>query len=316
MNARASASAAVTTKLTRASEPRRPSRIRGAVGRIHDDSLVYGSSTTLARWNVVSHSDERARLGAERGEHQIGAWVGGHGWTVASARARPPTRRMVDRCRRSVLGMRSHDPGSGLLRMLRRRARRGAGGSEAAAVHVVLVMGADALDEPAAPTPPIRCFTDPPTRRLRRTGSRICPFTGDDAIHASRRRTSSSRPTATTAPALVENPGDEGHSGTCVYAQIQILEANRGAMEIDDSAIAYTGAGRSSDNTFNIGGTLADVQGALASLVYVPPDDEFETTDQATVTLRISAPERLAAGRDDATSTSTSASRATTPRPI
>ena len=112
------------------------------------------------------------------------------------------------------------------------------------------------------------------------------PFTGDDAITLQTKDIVISTD-GDDSTCVVENPGDEGHSGTCVYAQIQILEPNRGAMEIDDSAIAYTGAGRSGDNTFNIGGTLADVQGALASLVYVPPDDEFETTDQATVTLRI-----------------------------
>ena len=33
-----------------------PSRMRVAVGRIHELSLVYGSSATVARWNVVNHS--------------------------------------------------------------------------------------------------------------------------------------------------------------------------------------------------------------------------------------------------------------------
>ena len=72
-------SSAVTRKLTRASEPRRPSRMRVAVGRIHELSLVYGSSTTVARWNVVSHSSSGTRLGTERGQHEVHRWVRRHG---------------------------------------------------------------------------------------------------------------------------------------------------------------------------------------------------------------------------------------------
>ena len=52
----APSASAVTTKLTRASVPRKFSRIRAAVFNTHELSLVYGSSTTLARWNVVNHS--------------------------------------------------------------------------------------------------------------------------------------------------------------------------------------------------------------------------------------------------------------------
>ena len=78
-NALASVSSAVTTKLTRPSEPRRPSRMRVAVGRIHELSLVYGSRTTDTRWNVVSHSSSGPRLGAERHQRQARRRVRRHG---------------------------------------------------------------------------------------------------------------------------------------------------------------------------------------------------------------------------------------------
>ena len=79
-------------------------------------------------------------------------------------------------------------------------------------------------------------FVDPPTRVYTAPGVDLV-FTGDDPI------TTQTRDIVITADGddstcVVENPGDEGHSGNCVYAQIQILEANRGALTIDDSAIA------------------------------------------------------------------------------
>ena len=65
-NDRASFAPAVTMKFTRACESRNSSRIRTAVGSIHELSLVNGSSTTLARWNVVSQS-LMSRASAPRG---------------------------------------------------------------------------------------------------------------------------------------------------------------------------------------------------------------------------------------------------------
>ena len=56
-NRRVSSSSAVRSKLTRAWHPRSSSSNRTADLRIHELSLVYGSSTTVAMWNVVSHSD-------------------------------------------------------------------------------------------------------------------------------------------------------------------------------------------------------------------------------------------------------------------
>ena len=78
------------------------------------------------------------------------------------------------------------------------------------------------------------------------------------------------------------------HSGNCAFAQIRIIEAGRGAMTIDDSGIAFTSGTQNGDNTFSIAGKIADIKNALESLVYVPPDDEFETTDDLPVTLEVS----------------------------
>ncbi len=51
---------------------------RGASGSTQL-SLVYGSSTTLARWNVVSSSPSCAGLSAERREFEIERWIRRHG---------------------------------------------------------------------------------------------------------------------------------------------------------------------------------------------------------------------------------------------
>ena len=161
-----------------------------------------------------------------------------------------------------------------------RRTRRGglvAGAIVAATAIAAPIVGPDVVH--AAPPQ----FSNPPTRVYTAPGVDL-PFTGSDPITGDTKDIIVSAE-GDDSTCVVENPGGEGHSGTCVYAQIQILEANRGAMTIDDSSIAYTSGGVSGDNTFNIGGTLADVQGALASLVYVPPNDTFETTDGTTVTL-------------------------------
>ena len=72
----ASAGPAVTIMLIRTSQSRNSSSTRLAVRRIHDDSFVYGSRTTDARWNVVSHSmtgrasPERTLM--QRGQDEVG----------------------------------------------------------------------------------------------------------------------------------------------------------------------------------------------------------------------------------------------------
>lgn len=52
-----SSSSAVIRKLTRAWHPRSSSSKRTADFRIQELSFVYGSRTTVAKWNVVSHSE-------------------------------------------------------------------------------------------------------------------------------------------------------------------------------------------------------------------------------------------------------------------
>ena len=135
----------------------------------------------------------------------------------------------------------------------------------------------------ARAAPPV--FVDPPTRVYTSPGVDL-PFAGDDPI------TQQSKKIDVTFNGPTDNTCDvidqDEHSGNCAFAQIRILEAGRGAMTIDDSGIAYTSGTQSGDNTFNIAGTFADIKSALESLVYVPPDDEFETTDITPVTLEVS----------------------------
>jgi hypothetical protein len=128
-------------------------------------------------------------------------------------------------------------------------------------------------------------FVDPPTRVYTSPGVNL-PFAGDDAITQQSKKidVTFNGPTDSTCDVIDQ---DE-HSGNCAFAQIRILEAGRGAMTIDDSGIAYTSATQSGENTFNIAGKFADIKSALESLVYVPPDDEFETTDDTPVTLEVS----------------------------
>ena len=135
----------------------------------------------------------------------------------------------------------------------------------------------------ARAAPPV--FVDPPARVYTSPGVNLS-FAGDDAITEQSKKidVTFNGPTDGTCDVIDE---DE-HSGNCAFAQIRILEAGRGAMTIDDSGIAYTSATQSGDNTFNIAGKFADIKGALESLVYVPPDDEFETTDDTPVTLEVS----------------------------
>ena len=135
----------------------------------------------------------------------------------------------------------------------------------------------------ARAAPPV--FVDPPTRVYTSPGVDL-PFAGDDPI------TQQSKKIDVTFNGPTDNTCDvidqDEHSGNCAFAQIRILEAGRGAMTIDDSGIAYTSGTQSGDNTFNIAGTFADIKSALESLVYVPPDDEFETADITPVTLEVS----------------------------
>ncbi len=151
----------------------------------------------------------------------------------------------------------------------------------------VLVVGAAAAVIPiggvARAAPPM--FVDPPTRVYTSPGVDL-PFAGDDAVTQQSKKidVTFNGPTDSTCDVISQ---DE-HSGNCAFAQIRILEAGRGAMTIDDSGIAYTSATQSGDNTFNIAGKFADIKSALESLVYVPPDDEFETTDDTPVTLEVS----------------------------
>ena len=95
--------------------------------------------------------------------------------------------------------MRSHDPGSGgsgcFVAVLVAAPEGRSSGS-----HVRDGDGAPTRSTTGAPTPPIRCSPIHRARVYTAPGVDL-PFTGDDADHASRRRTSSSRPTATTAPA-------------------------------------------------------------------------------------------------------------------
>ena len=75
-NARASSCSAVTMKLTRASDPRNSSRIRTADFNTQELSFVYGSSTTLARWNVVNHSlSPRASPSSGASDSSSGSFV-------------------------------------------------------------------------------------------------------------------------------------------------------------------------------------------------------------------------------------------------
>ena len=62
--------------------------MRVAVGRIHELSFVYGSSTTEARWNVVSHcSSLRASAPSGASMRSFGGFVA-TGWD-GSKRSRP-----------------------------------------------------------------------------------------------------------------------------------------------------------------------------------------------------------------------------------
>ena len=80
----------------------------------------------------------------------------------------------------------------------------------------------------------------------------------------------------------------QNHEGNCVYAHTADRRGEPGSADDRRLGDRLHQQRASGDALFNIGGTLADIKAALASLVYVPPDDEFETTDDNTVTLRIS----------------------------
>lgn len=72
-------------------------------------------------------------------------------------------------------------------------------------------------------------------------------------------------------------PGGEGYAGDCALVQITLYAVGLGTMSIDDHAVGYDGAGRSGSEKFQIVGTAAAVNAALATLVYTPPDAVFET---------------------------------------
>ena len=87
----------------------------------------------------------------------------------------------------------------------------GARGSERAAVTFEWsVMRRRTRSTTGGPTPPIAVFTDPRHRVYAAPAARILPVRGRRRDRADRRRTSSSRPTATTAPAAGREPGRRG----------------------------------------------------------------------------------------------------------
>jgi hypothetical protein len=72
------------------------------------------------------------------------------------------------------------------------------------------------------------------------------------------------------ATCVVNTPATNDFSGDCAGAHFAVTPG-MGTITIDDSQLAYVGAGRSGEADFTVTGPIEAVQAALASVTYLPP---------------------------------------------
>lgn len=95
------------------------------------------------------------------------------------------------------------------------------------------------------------------------------PFSGTDPVSGASRALAIEFG-GDDATCVVNTPATNDFSGDCAGAHFAVTPG-MGTVTIDDSQLAYVGAGRSGESDFTVTGPAAVLQAALASVTYVPP---------------------------------------------
>jgi hypothetical protein len=95
------------------------------------------------------------------------------------------------------------------------------------------------------------------------------PFSGTDPVSGASRALALEFG-GDEATCVVNTPGTNDFSGDCAGAHFAVTPG-MGTVTIDDSQLAYVGAGRSGEADFTVTGPIAALQAALSSVTYVPP---------------------------------------------